>query len=123
MSKKAITIIVVIVVLIGLGVGGYFLVKSNKNSSTTTTEQVSTADKVDISDFKFKPVIIKVKKGTKVTWANNDSVAHNVVADNGSFRSNTLSKGQEFSFTFDNASEFSYICTFHSYMKGKVIVE
>ncbi len=85
--------------------------------------QETGAQVILIKSFAFAPEEIKVKAGTEVTWRNEDSVSHTVVSDSGDFESSTLRKGEEFSFTFSEAGEYSYHCGIHPSMKGKVIVE
>jgi len=102
-------------------------------SSTTTIPSTqapisSTAvsgSKVDItiSGFKFDPDTVTVTIGTTVTWTNQDTTAHTVVADDGSWKSDSLAKGATFSFTFDKAGTYTYICSIHPTMKGTVIVK
>ena len=61
--------------------------------------------------FGVNPLV--VPKGTTVIWTNNDSVPHTVTADDGSFDSGSLSTGQTFSHTFDDAGTFTYFCEIH----------
>ena len=69
--------------------------------------------KIEISQFKFGTAPAKVKAGTKVTWTNLDSAPHTATADNNSFDSNTLQKGQSFSFTFTQPGTLNYYCALH----------
>ena len=71
----------------------------------------------------FIPSEIIVAPGTTVTWVNNESMPHTVVDLNKSFRSKTLAKDASFSFTFTTAGDYSYLCSIHPNMKGKVIVK
>lgn len=87
---------------------------------TTTPPQGSTAS-VEIRDFKFVPADLVVAKGTTVKWTNFDSAPHTATSA-GNFDSGTLQKGQFYSFTFNNAGTFDYICTLHPYMKAKITV-
>lgn len=94
------------------------------NPPATSAPVVSGSEvKVDISGFAFNPGTITIKVGQTVTWTNNDSVSHNVLADDGSFSSNTLGTGDSFSFTFNTAGTFTYKCGFHANMVGTVIVQ
>jgi plastocyanin len=82
---------------------------------------------ITISNFAFDPSPLTVKVGTTVTWTNQDSASHNVVADNGAFKSNTLKQGDTFSFTFNQAGTYNYYCSFHGGpnekgMSGQIIV-
>jgi len=78
--------------------------------------------KVSIANFAFDPVALTITTGTTVTWTNNDTVAHNVLSDDGSWGSNSLAKGDSFSFTFTKSGTFSYHCGVHPTMKATIIV-
>jgi plastocyanin len=78
---------------------------------------------VDIKNFAFIPAEIRVPVGTVVTWTNSDVVAHTATEPGGAFNSGNLNPGQSFSFTFDTAGTYAYICNYHPFMKGTVIVE
>ena len=71
----------------------------------------------------FIPSEITVAPGTTVTWVNNETMPHTVVDLNKAFRSKTLVKDATFSFTFTTAGDYSYLCSIHPNMKGKVIVK
>jgi amicyanin len=75
---------------------------------------------VIIIDFVFLPAEITISKGETVTWINQDSAPH--TATGSAFDSGFMGKDATFSFTFNEAGTFDYICTYHPYMKGKVIV-
>jgi plastocyanin len=77
---------------------------------------------VAIKNFAFVPAVITVKAGTVVTWTNTDNVMHSATADDKAFDSKLFGKGESYSFTFTKAGTFSYHCTPHQYMTGKVIV-
>jgi len=139
-------LIAIIVAVLALGAGGGIIALSGRdnsmssnngsatNGSTTMDEQSSRAtpqsDEVmsgtveaDIKDFAFMPETLKVKKGTTITWTNQDSARHNVFSeDEGGPQGELLAKGESYSFTFDTVGTFSYICEPHPYMKGTVEV-
>lgn len=75
-----------------------------------------------IENFAFAPAILKVKKGTTVTWTNKDSVGHTVTGENGGWGSALLAKGQSYSHTFSEVGSFPYYCRPHPWMKGTVEV-
>lgn len=102
--------------------------KATSNTTNTTTTNVPvtpvnevTTEVVAIKNFAFSPATLTVKAGTTVTWTNQDSATHDVKGD--AFASEPLSQGETFSFTFDKAGNYDYICSFHPSMTGKVIVE
>jgi plastocyanin len=71
----------------------------------------------------FDPATVTISAGESVTWTNEDSAGHTVVADNGEFKSDTLGNGGSFSFTFDKAGTYPYHCSIHPSMKGTVVVQ
>ena len=87
-------------------------------------ETAATAtDKVAIVDFQYKPEAVEVKVGTTVTWTNEDDFAHTATANDKSFDTGNLDKGQTGTATFDKAGTFKYICTIHNSMVGTVVVK
>jgi len=95
-------------------------------SSTTSTSPSSgstpsgEAPTVKIKEFKFgEPVTIPA--GGEVTWENEDAAPHNAVGEE--FKTADLEKGNSDTVTFDKPGTYDYICTFHAYMKGSVVVE
>ena len=77
---------------------------------------------VKIAGFAFEPASVTVKAGTTIKWINEDSASHTVAADDGSWDSGSLAKGQSFSKDFTQAGTFTYLCTIHPSMKGTVVV-
>ena len=71
----------------------------------------------------FIPSEITVAPGTTVTWVNKEAMPHTVVHVNKGFRSKTLVKDAQYSFTFTAAGDYDYLCSIHPNMKGKVIVK
>lgn len=86
---------------------------------------------IDLKDIAFNPKNIKISKGTKVTWVNQDSAEHTVNTDSHpahtyylSQNSRTLKKGDSYSVSFTEAGIYPYHCTPHAAsMKGSVLVE
>ncbi|EFL07708.1 MULTISPECIES: cupredoxin domain-containing protein [Actinomycetes] len=84
----------------------------------------STANAVAIKDFAFAPAATTVKKGTTVTWTNQDQDAHTVTStgSGGPLRSPTLQTGQSYQYTFSTPGTFEYLCTIHPFMTATVTV-
>jgi plastocyanin len=72
----------------------------------------------------FSPANITVKTGAKVTWTNDDSVAHTVVENDSQTgpKSGDIMPGKSYSFTFTKAGTYHYHCTIHPNMIGTVTV-
>jgi plastocyanin len=79
---------------------------------------------VSMKDIKFNPGTVTIKAGGKVTWTNDDSVGHDVTADD--FESGSpggIDGGSTFSHTFKKAGTYNYVCSVHPGMKGTVKVK
>jgi plastocyanin len=91
---------------------------------TANTQQPATTE-VKIDNFSFGPVTLTVPVGATVTWTNRDDIPHTVVStdDPKALKSKVLDTDEEFSFTFSKAGSYSYFCSIHPKMTGKVIVQ
>ena len=78
---------------------------------------------VKIDNFSFSPAIITVKAGTQITWTNADDIPHTVVSDSKAFKSKVLATGEKFTLTAGKTGTYSYACSIHPNMTGKVVVE
>ena len=78
---------------------------------------------VSIDNFNFSPPALTVAAGTTVTWANHDDIPHTVRAVDGSFHSKAMDTDDSYSFTFTKPGVYSYFCSIHPKMVGKVIVK
>jgi len=100
---------------------------STPGASPTATQAPSNpasggTQEVKIANFTFNPPSLTISVGTTVKWTNEDSAQHTATADDGSFDSGQLSKGQSFTFTFTKEGTFTYICADHANMKATIIV-
>jgi plastocyanin len=92
-------------------------------SSDKPSAEATKTDKVAIVDFQFKPETVEVAVGSTVTWTNEDGFPHTATAEDKSFDTGNLTKGQSGTATFDEAGTFKYICTIHNSMVGTVVVK
>jgi plastocyanin len=90
---------------------------------STTAAGGATEIQVAIKGFAFNPAEVTINVGDTVTWTNDDSANHTVVADNGEFKSGDLGQGATFSFTFTKAGTYQYKCGVHPNMTGTVTVK
>ncbi|HLY44760.1 MAG TPA: cupredoxin family copper-binding protein [Stellaceae bacterium] len=77
---------------------------------------------VEIHGMKFNPTTLSIATGTKVTWVNEDEQPHTVTDRGKVFRSAALDTKDSFSYTFTAPGEFTYFCTIHPMMVGKIVV-
>lgn len=139
MSSRLITLTVVAV--IGLVGFGAIVLKNNDKSTSTKTDTATTStnnnqntaqsssdaqtNMITYKGFAVVQKAIKVKKGTTVTWTNQDSAKHDVTPANETeeFKASGLfGKGETYSVTFNTVGTYSYYCSPHPYMKGSVEV-
>jgi len=81
-------------------------------------------NKVEISDIKYKPAKLKIKKGEKVVWTNADDRDHTVVSHDKAktLNSGKIGVGQTWEFTFDKPGTYEYGCEYHPRMKAVIEV-
>ncbi|MFC9549740.1 cupredoxin family copper-binding protein [Rhodococcus sp. NPDC056960] len=80
------------------------------------------ANAVDIDNFAFAPAALTVPVGATVTWTNKDEEPHTVASGDGSFHSPGMGTDATYSFTFNKAGSFDYICSIHPFMHATVVV-
>jgi LPXTG-motif cell wall-anchored protein len=101
-----------------------FLADEGAESRDPRPKAVAAASgSVTIADFSFAPATITINQGDTVTWNNNGPTPHSATANNGSFDTGILKKGQSGSHTFNQAGTFSYFCKPHPFMKASVVVQ
>jgi len=139
MKKSSVVgLIIVIVAVIGIGI---YAMSGDGSSNSSNTGSMKMDDKMSeknsssmmvapntvvMDNLDFLQKEITVKKGTTVTWKNEDTARHNVVFNDESVGlvedSKLIGNGEELTFTFNTAGEFSYFCEPHPFMKAKIIV-
>jgi plastocyanin len=108
-------VIAAVVGMIGLiGAGLVLLAPPSSAANTSAT----------IEHYMFMPAEITVTAGDVVTWTNQDEAPHTVTSVTGpaKFDSGNLNKGQSFALTFATPGSYTYYCSIHPDMKGKVTV-
>jgi plastocyanin len=87
-------------------------------------KETAKENKVEISDLKYKPAKLKIKKGEKVVWTNADDREHTVLSHDKAktLDSGKIGVGQTWEFTFDKPGTYEYGCEYHPRMKGVIEV-
>jgi plastocyanin len=82
---------------------------------------LAAGDRISMRDNRFIPADVRVRVGQKITWVNDETVPHNVVAKSGAdFQSDTFGKGKTYTWTPDKAGTVKYVCTLHPGMDGTI---
>ncbi|MEK6303231.1 MAG: DUF420 domain-containing protein [Acidobacteriota bacterium] len=112
-----------IVILIGVGTYYvWYIAPSPKTAAQPAAAapipgDISARVTVTISNFKFEPQELTISAGTTVEWID-ETGRHTVEADDGSFKSDTLTAGGRFEHKFDTAGIYPYYCSFHGEKHG-----
>jgi plastocyanin len=115
------TAAVAAVLVTGCGGGGS---GPSATASPSAGGSSGTASAITISNFKFSPGTLRVQDGARIKVANDDSAPHTVTADDGhSFDSETVDSGGSTTIRAPAAGTYSYHCTIHPFMKGKLVVQ
>jgi amicyanin len=94
--------------------------EASNNSDNQPASPPAAAVKID--NFSFAPQALTIPVGTTVTWINRDDIPHTAVSTEGVFKSKVMDTDEKFSYTFTRAGTYSYYCTIHPKMTGKVVV-
>jgi plastocyanin len=122
-SKQKLVLVAVIatvfLAIVGVGVYAFFAMQPKDN-------EVAAAE-VAINADGLNATTILVKKGTEITWINQDEQPHKIVSDNegsGLDSGEALAHGDSYTYTFEEAGTFSYYDPLNvSGFKGIVIVQ
>lgn len=91
-------------------------------SSCSSTPESPKVHTVEISNMKFIPDNITVKKGDTIQWVNKDMVAHDVTEEETKAWSSSLLPPNK-SWKMEVNYESNYFCSIHAVMKGKIKIE
>jgi Icc protein len=96
--------------------------KDSKARRSAPTKATKT--EIIIDNLSFSPDTLRLPAADlKVTWINRGYVADLVAsADNQFKKSPVLKEGQRFSNTFATPGTYSYLCSIHPRVTGKIIV-
>ena len=80
---------------------------------------------VTMQGYAYSPSTLTVHVGDTVTWTNHDQAPHDVTTTSApvAIKSQLLSTGQSFSYTFTTAGTYAYYCSIHPDMRAQVIVQ
>jgi len=114
LTYSLISVLTAILILFG------FLYLNNKRTKQTpkTTlpiTAVKNESRVSITKDGFIPAVVSIKKGSQVTWTNQDSSFHEIASDPhpthnnlNTLTSDKLAEGDSFTFMFENSGTYSY---------------
>lgn len=102
---------------------GMLLLIMGSPSVTANAQPPAANAEIKIDNFVFGPQTVTVPVGATVTWTNKDDIPHTTVSTDGVFKSKVMDTDEKFSYTFTKAGTYSYYCSVHPKMTGKVVVQ
>lgn len=140
-NKRTVGIVVAVIVVLVIGAIAFASTRNNSMNNPMTDSHSSDdghhdgesstsnvpldTNQITYKSFDVVQKTIKVKKGTTVTWTNEDTAKHDVtpVNETDDFKTSELfGKGETYSVTFNTVGSYAYYCSPHPYMKGVVEV-
>jgi len=89
----------------------------------TSADAKSSPTEVSVDNFTFGPDTLTVAANSTVTWINKDDVPHTIASNDGLFKSKALDTDDKYSYTFTKPGTYSYFCSIHPKMVGKIVVQ
>jgi len=124
MSRRPIASILVLLTLLLLTVVIPAAVQAggccHRPDGSVYSEGSTTVVKMDVCSF--APTIATVPVGTDVRFLNSSNIEHMVVGRSGSWASDMLQLGKEFSARFTTAGTYPFSCPLHPGMVGAIVV-
>jgi plastocyanin len=112
-----------------LGIAAIILViamvagRARNSSSAAAAEKPAAETAVKIDNFTFSPNTLTLPVGSTVHWINKDDIPHNVVSEDKSFKSKVMDTDEQFSYTFTKPGTYTYFCSIHPKMTGKIVIQ
>ena len=112
--------------LVALGGIGFVLVARPGTGTATPAVKVSIIKGSSLSaqqqNFVPRDLVIVLGVNDTIRWINDDAYAHTVTSL-GIFDSANLNPGDTWTRTFTEPGTFTYICSYHPFMKGSITVK
>ncbi len=75
---------------------------------------------VEITNFQYKPSVLVIQPGDKVTFINRDIVPHTATANDNSWDTRHIEKDQSITIEVRQEMTLAYYCFYHRNMKGEL---
>src|SRR5918911_3508613 len=92
-------------------------------AAAATVAFAATTKVVAIKPAGFQPTLVTIQTGDSIRWRNDDTVNHQVVADNGHFASPVLRPRQTYTRTFNTAGTYRYRDALEPSERGTIRVQ
>ncbi|HEX7893862.1 MAG TPA: cupredoxin family copper-binding protein [Terriglobales bacterium] len=117
MSGRRFEVVAIAVTALVIGVALVNIAKARGEIAKAVPTQIT------VDNFTFTPGTLTVPVNSTVTWMNKDDVPHVIASTDGLFRSKGLDTDDHYSYTFTKPGTYSYFCSIHPKMVGKIVVQ
>src|SRR5215475_6766690 len=100
---------------------GAVLLSSQLAPAAGPVAEASGSRTITINHFEYHPHTLEITKGTTVVFSNVSGMTH-TATDKGVFDTGHIKTGHSVSVRFTHKGTFSYHCTIHPFMHGKIVV-
>jgi plastocyanin len=91
---------------------------ANAGRAPATAEET-----IAIMNFAFQPATLTVDAGSRVVWVNHDEEPHAVVSVGAQFKNSpAMDTDDRYAVVFATPGTYTYFCSIHPHMVGKIIV-
>lgn len=136
MNKEQGVIGIIVLVIAVILAGGIYYVSLNQQGvfnsfASAAKTNIANQAQISITAKGFVPQVLSVKKGTQITWTNNDNKAYQIYSDPhpthtslSELSSGRLKQNESYSFTFEKTGTFTYHSEFNPLkFYGTVVVK
>lgn len=110
-------------VVAGAGPGGPVEDATDIETASLVQTSVLTAGRrYALDEYAFRPLRARVAPGVRVTFINNGTFAHTIVARDGSWSVSRIAPGEQGTVSFDRPGTYTYICKEHPWSIGQIVV-
>jgi len=93
-------------------------------ANVVASHAIAAKNAIAIKDFAFQPATLTVAAGSKVVWTNRDEEPHLVVSAGGQFpASPALDTDDSYAAVLSKPGIYTYFCSIHPHMVGKIVVK
>lgn len=95
---------------------------ATKTAAPAPAPAPSPVSVIHIKNFAYVPDKVTIPAGSTVRFVQDDDTPHTVTATDKSYDSGNLNQKASWRHTFTTEGTYTYFCTYHTYMKGTVVV-
>lgn len=93
-----------------------------RGNTTARFGESSGTPVVHIKNFLYGPKLLRVRVNDAITFVNDDAEPHTVTGTKSAFDSGPIDSGATWVHRFTRRGTYSYICSLHPYMRGRIVV-